>query len=344
MACIGIDCRFAALPVGLGTYTRGIVPQVIDRLNGHHIVVVVRSKTEDWLSALPEHVRIVELSAKHYSLAEQIVLPRRLKQLAIDLWYVPHFNVPLFSRLPFVSTVHDLTLHRYPNTTSLCKRLAYRLVMRHAVLHARSVIAVSACTANDVYRTYGIQPTVVTEGVDDIFKPQTVKASNDALAPLHLPSEFFLYVGGNKQHKNVQLLIDAHAKAATKTPLVLVTSSDAATTLQCDSDVIILSDLPTTLLPYVYSRARCLVTASLYEGFCLPVLEARACGCPVIATNVSAIPEVSGPHTRLVEPTIEALSAAMQSPPTKAEPPSDDYDWGKAAAKVSAILVSALDG
>lgn len=160
----------------------------------------------------------------------------------------------------------------------------------------------------------------------------------------NLGSDFFLYVGGNKEHKNVQMLIDAYEESGIQDQLVLVTGRDAMKSLKLCDGVTVLSDVPAHDLPYFYSAAKCFVTPSLYEGFCLPVLEARACGCPVIATNLTAIPEVAGRHAALVTPTVTDLASVLREPPKTPDAPEKSHDWNAVASDISVILPGALHG
>lgn len=344
MSCIAIDCRFATSTAGLGTFTRGIVPPLVRELSGHHVCLLVSSQKEDWLRDIGSHVTTCEVPATHYSVSEQLVIPQRLRQLSADLFYCPHFNVPLFCPVPFVTTIHDLTLHKYPNSASLIKQIAYRFLMRHAVKHAAAVTAVSESTARDIQNTYGRESVVIPEGFDSQFCPMPEEEMKAVLSKYGLFGGYLLYVGGSAEHKNLQVLLDAYEVSGTETPLVLVSNGKRLRKLRVPSNVSILHGVPHCDLPAIYNGAQCFVTASLYEGFCLPALEARACGTPVIATNVSAIPEVAGAHALLCEPTVTALSAAFASPPTECDPPEEKYSWEQAAKHVSAILLSQLHG
>ena len=345
MACIGIDCRFASLPVGIGTYTRNIVPRLLENLQGHHCVLFVRDK-DPWESTLPANTTRVCVQSKHYSLREQFELPFRVKQTSCDLFFCPHFNVPLRLSIPFIATIHDLILHRYPNKAPVLKQWGYKAMMKRTVEEARHIIAVSAFTASEIEsvygRTHGV--TVVPEGVEEQFRPISEDTASSTLQHHGIAPGYFLYVGGAKEHKNVQTLIDAHRKLGDGSSLVLVISGIEASALTLHPGVTILPNIETRDLPALYSAARCFVTPSLYEGFCLPILEARACGCPIIASNRTAIPEVTGSGAVLIDPTVNALAAALKEPPTAAEPVQEHYNWDTAASTTAAILENVLHG
>ncbi|MDA0376262.1 MAG: glycosyltransferase family 1 protein [bacterium] len=344
MARIGIDCRFASLSVGLGTYTRNIVDHLV-RPSEDVYVLFVRATDEDWIKKLQGNFELVIADFPHYSFKEQISLPKLLTSSHVDLFYSPHFNVPYFCSVPYVVTVHDLILHRYPNNTSLLKRIVYRLLMKQAVLKAQHVISVSNFTKSELRSVYPFlrdeQMTVVTEGIDSSYKPTEDSAVLDFY---DLELGYFLYVGTAKQHKNVQKLIDVYAKSCTPEPLIIVSNGKEVDSLQIRGNVRILLGVDHDELPALYSNAKCFVTASSYEGFCLPILEARACGCPVIAQNVSAIPEVAGEHAILIDGSEESLINAFKNPPKKSDPPDKRFDWKKSADAISAILTDASHG
>ena len=150
MQSIGIDCRFAASHSGLGRYTRELVSHLLQRRDGVHYVLFVRSGDEAWLKKdFGSSFSLNVFKCDHYSLAEQMRFPGVIRAAGIDLLFSPHFNVPFLQGVPTVVTVHDLILHRFPNEASFARRLAYRFVMRQSLRNARHVFAVSESTKSD---------------------------------------------------------------------------------------------------------------------------------------------------------------------------------------------------
>jgi glycosyltransferase involved in cell wall biosynthesis len=347
MPTIGIDCRFAAGQYGLGRYTREIVTHMVPLNNDVSWVLFVQSEEEDWLKALTPFAKIVVADVPHYSVAEQRKLPRIIRNSEIDILFVPHFNVPLCCPVPFVVTIHDLILHRYANNASFAKKVAYKLLMRHAVKKAQHIIAVSNFTKQELVSVYGesIAPksSSIHEGISSDFSPKSPEDQKEVQDRYRLPQNYFLYVGNAKEHKNVQLLIDAYEKAGiTDADLILVTSGKEITNLGLPAGVHILSSVSDKDLPALYSGARAFVTASLYEGYCFPVLEAAACNCPVIATNGSAIAEVAPANSMLLPPDKKAFSQAFLHPPSKSTLCAVSPSWEKAAHETLAVLRTAL--
>lgn len=341
MKTIGIDCRFASTQSGLGRYTRELISHLVTRNDSMDYVLYVRDANESWLRPLSSCAKIVTADFQHYSFKEQIGMSRMLNEPRVDMLFSTHFNVPLVSSIPFVVTIHDLILHRYPNRSSYIKRYGYKKVMKHAVRKAQRIIAISNFVADEICKEYGerMRPkiTVIYEGISDIFRKQPEEACAAVRMKHNLEKPFFLYVGNAKQHKNVQLLIDAFNRAAVAgTELILVTGGKEASKLKLRNNVRIIYDISDKDLPALYSAATCFVTSSLYEGFCLPIIESRACGCPVIAANTAAIPEAAGPETLLLDPTLDAFSAGFQSPPNSAVPP--EFSWDDTAEQTLAVL------
>lgn len=343
MTTVAIDCRFAGSATGLGRYSRELMTALAAREDGLRYTVLARSADEPWLTGLPDAVRRIAAPFPHYSVAEQTRLPRLLADLRVDGFFSTHFNVPLRCPPPFVATVHDLILHRYPNGANPLKVAAYRFLMRRTVGAARRVITVSRFVAGELERAYGkdiaAKTTVVTEGVSPLFTPRSDDEQRTVRLRHRVERPFFLYVGNAKQHKNVPLLLEAYGRLPEDRPdLLLVTGGPEAAALRLPAGARLLAGVPDADLPALYSAAVALVTASAYEGFCLPVAEAAACGCPVIATDASAIPEIAPAGSALLPPTVDAFASALAAPPARLPSRAAIPSWDRAAAETARLL------
>jgi len=297
------------------------------------------------LKKLQGDPEIIFADIPHYSLAEQSKIPRLLRQSKVDLLFSPHFNVPFRLSIPFVVTVHDLILHRFPNQASLVKQIAYRRLINSAVKRAKSIITISDFVKRELIEVYGdpirSKITRIYEGTDPRFAPARQERIEEALKKFSLLKPFFLYVGNAKQHKNVQVLIDAFAGLnQPDKELVLVTGGKEAGNLKLVDGVRVISDVSNSDLPHLYSAALAFVTASLYEGFCLPVAEAEACRCKVIASNKGAIPEVAGNQAMLIDPDTQSFSNAMKVVDSMNPPEPKNFSWEQAAKETATILLS----
>lgn len=347
MPAIGIDCRFASTRSGLSRYTREITAALLARRDPLGYILFVRPGERGWIdSASPSVQAVIETDIEHYSVAEQLRLPGVLRRAGIDLLFSPHFNVPFLCPVPFIVTVHDLILHRYPNAASLPRQIAYRLLLRRAVTRAQGIITVSAFSRTELIGAYGAaarKAIVIHEGVAPRFTPVSSDEIDRVRRAHGIDRPYFLYVGNAKQHKNVQTLIDAFALSGiADATLLLVTSGPETRALRFGESVRIVRDLPEEDLPALYAGARCFVSMSLYEGFGLPLLESHACGCPAIVTACGSFPEIAPPGTVLVAPDARAFAAALRSPPP---PPASitTHSWGDAALNTAELFLRTLD-
>lgn len=337
---IGIDCRFAATRSGLGRYTRAIVTELLRRKDPVQYLLFVRSETEEWLQGMT-NCRLQVADYSHYSFAEQIFFPRAIRSSGIDIFFSPHFNVPLLCPVPFVATVHDLILHRHPGDASLFRRLAYRIQMASTVRRAKKILAVSSFTALEIGGTYGSTAhrkcAVTGEGVDEEFQPASVSDVAAVRTRYKLDHPFFLYVGSGKPHKNIPFLLQAFSKAERPNHTLVLVTPRSALPKDLPQNVLCISDVSDEDLPAMYSAAECFVTASLYEGFCLPVAEALSCGCPVIAMKATAVPETAKGAALLLDTSMEHWGSALRHPPARPVR-YDRPPWSDAASKTAEIL------
>jgi glycosyltransferase involved in cell wall biosynthesis len=359
MQRLGIDCRFGSVYGGLGTYTRSLVCAMLRRSDPWQTVLFVKSEDEPWLRKLPKNkAELIEAPFDHYSLSEQTAFPNLLQDSGCDILFFPHFNVPVWNQLPYVCTVHDLILHRFPNESGFLKRLAYRFVLSQALRHAKAVSSVSEYTKKDIAEIYGTRAaakvSVIYPGVDPSFVRQFDAAQAEVRGRHQLVSPYLLYIGNAKEHKNVPVLIEAFRQSGLAgIELVLVTGGRESAHLRRTQGVRLLGSVPPEELPALLSGASACVTATKLEGFCLPLLEAMACGTPVVATDTGPIPEVTAGHAVLVPPDPASLAQALRTvvlhPPGRnaleaAKAHAQAFSWDRTAAGTAALLQRALHG
>ena len=319
---IGIDCRLASIGTGLGRYTRELVTHLVQQKPSDvEFVLFTLSNANSWLKNLQRTTyNLQPTTYKHYSLSEQLFFPRTLKNSGIDLLFSPHFNVPMYCPVPFVCTIHDLILHRYPNKAGTLKRLCYKQVMNRAINKAQQIIAVSTFTGLEIEDIYGTathaKTTVIGEAPSPYIQRVNTEKQNIIMNKYCIHKPFFLYVGNAKEHKNLPLLLQAFKKANVSELLVLVSSGKEAEKLRLPPNTIRIEGVNDDDLSALYSAAQCFVSPSLYEGFGLPLIEAQICGCPVIACNRSAIPQTAGNEALIIEPTVDAFIKALKNPPS----------------------------
>ncbi len=242
---------------------------------------------------------------------EQLVLPRLLRALEVDLLHAPAFGGPLHSPVPHVDTVHDLSFLRHPRFFRKHKRIYLRWLTRWSCQRAAAVIAVSRFTAREVVELLGVSESrvhVIHHGVEPRFRPLPAKAVSSFRAQQKLPERFILYLGTLEPRKNLVTLLRAYDRLCTDAHLVLAGGQGwlyeeifaEVERLGLEERVHFPGYLPDDALTLWYNAADAFAYISWYEGFGMPVLEAMACGTPVIASNAASLPEVAGDAALLV--------------------------------------------
>ncbi len=242
---------------------------------------------------------------------EQAVLPLRLHSLHVDLVHGLVNVLPLATRVPGVVTVHDLSFLHGEDRRRRLKRAYLRRLCRASVQQARQVIAVSQQTADDLVRGFGVPAAkvcVIPNGVDPRFAPAAPEASRAFRTRKGLPPRFVLYVGTLEPRKNLAALVrafvawqQAHPAQRGEIKLVLAGAMGwyadeiraAVEEFNATTDVLFAGYVAEAELPDWYRAAELFVYPSRFEGFGLPVLEAMACGTPVLCSDIPALREVA---------------------------------------------------
>lgn len=265
--------------------------------------------------------------------------------------FSPGYNPPLFGFSRFVFCVHDLNhIDRGENSSPL-KVVYYYLILRRACRKAAAVLTVSEYSRQRLIEWAGVAPERVVNvgnGVDPSFRVD-IESFNPGYP-------YLLCVSNRKKHKNEVRVIEGFAGAAINSNFKLLLTGSSTMELVELIDGLGVSDrvvftgvVPESEFPQLYKGARALVFPSLYEGFGLPVIEAMACGTPVITSTTTSLPEVAGDAALLVDPeSVSAISNAIEMLVT------DDglharlaaagikqaakFTWDDAAGKVRAVL------
>ncbi len=234
----------------------------------------------------------------------------------LDLLHSPVSVPPLFFRDgKTVATIFDLTFELYPETTKWTGRLWWQVFGRQGIARADRLIAISESTKHDLCRVYDVADEkihVIYPSTRDIFKP--VANPHPIIAKYKLPEKYVLYVGTLEPRKNIANLVRAYAMAKSNSARehVLVIAGErgwqyrdifqTVEELGLQGQVIFTGYIPDEELPALYSAADLFAYLSQYEGFGFPVLEAMACGTPVLVSNTSSLPEIVGDAGVLVSP------------------------------------------
>ena len=251
---------------------------------------------------------------------EQIIWPWQAWRRGLTLLHSMAFVTPLLTFYPTVITVYDLSFLHFPERFPALQRLYLSSQTRRSCRKARRIITISESSRQDVHRFFGVplkQIDVVVPGVDSIYGPLP-EAEIAAFRQKQGVARFVLHVGTLQPRKNIPVLIEAMARLDdSELKLVLVGGKGwlydeifrQVQTLGLEARVIFTGYVPDEDLPLWYNAAELLVFPSVYEGFGLPVVEAMACGTPVIAASRSSIPEAVGEAGLLFNPNdVETLA------------------------------------
>jgi len=355
---------------GNSTYSRNLISSLITEGGGDEFSL---------FAAHPDHPFYGGLSPSNRFSVRPVVqgrglirvgwsLARAANRARIDGLHV-QYTAPLGYRGPLVVTVHDLSYVRVPESFPVALRMALRALVPWSLRRAARIITDSEFSRRDIVAQYGIGPdkVVVTSlAAHPRFRPQTSEEIATTLAPYRLRPGFLFSLGRLNRRKNLERLLQAYGEIRTtcgmEIPLVIGGRLDygfqevlrRSPLAGETSGVRLVGLIPDAALPAFYAAAACLVYPSLFEGFGLPVLEAMACGTPVIASSRSALPELVGDAGLLVDPeNVAALSHAMarimsdpdlgQELGRRGVERSRQYSWAETARRTLTVYREAVE-
>jgi glycosyltransferase involved in cell wall biosynthesis len=302
-----------AQPTGLATYALNILPylqplqpQVLAPFGvGEGIDLIPTPQNMSGREGLGGHIRRLWWTQWH--------LPAIYRQVGSSLLFSPIPEAPLYQGCRYILTVHDLIPLRFRRWSSRLSNY-FQFVVPLLLHNASHILCNSHSTAQEVQDFFHIKP--------DRLSVIPLAFDHDRFRFLNLPTaNYFLYIGRHDRHKNLGRLIQAFAKVPKDYELWIGGSYDGRYTpalvqivreLSLTDRVKFLGYIDQQNLCPLFNRAIALVLTSLWEGFGLPVLEALACGTPVITSNLSALPEIAGDAALFVDPyNVDAIADAM---------------------------------
>jgi len=307
---------------GVGRYTFELVKALLSLKTTHEFILWagVRKqrfyfeslqKTEPWNRATWVYSHVSPKLAGvlfNYS-------PLHLEYLSgeTDLIHLSDWTAPV-TRVPTVTTVHDLAFIKYPETVDPLIRHTQSIRLSRIISHGNHIIADSMSTKNDLVEKYQIKDTqidVVYPGISSSYSPVSKEELERVKTKYSLPSRYILSLGTQEPRKNLERLIEATKNL--DLPLVIAGKYGWGKKVGNPAHVNVLGFVAEDDLPALYSSATVFCYPSLYEGFGFPVLEAMACGTPVVTSNISSLPEVTGDAAILVDPTnIESIKSGIE--------------------------------
>ena len=325
---IGLDGKILTLRAGgTGRYAINLTRAMLAEAAAHRpdlefVVLTGPQTSREVMEELRGRCEVRFLGAKSSVIRSLTLVPAALRRLGVDIFHgMDHVGIPLVGRsCKYVVTVHDVIPLILPETFTPRHRLVVRMALARVRRKADLVVVPSHAVKRDVVRRVGLpedRVVVTPEGCEPRFRPvRSAAALRDVAARYGLPARYVLAVGTLEPRKNLTTLLEAFARlrrdGEVHADLRLVLAGArgwldepifaTVRSLGLDDAVRFTGFVDDDDLPAVYSGAALFVFPSLHEGFGLPLLEAMACGVPVVTSNVSSLPEVAGDAATLVDP------------------------------------------
>ncbi len=354
---VAIDARMIEMS-GIGTYVQHLMGQgIYDYAFG----------SEETIRKYDDEVRVIPYDAPIYGLKEQLFFPDKdVKRAGVSLVHFPHYNVPVSYSGKFLVTIHDITHIVLPEMLGNRLKSCYAyFLMKHAVRNAMHIFTVSQNSKKDICETFGIcydRVTITYNAAGREFAPKDKAETEYLFDRFSIPRnrKILLYVGNLKQHKNLSRLLEAFSEINDDKNMVLLLVGKAFSNLELkrreeelkiEDEVIHTGVVQKKELVDLYNLADVFVFPSLYEGFGIPLLEAMACGTPVVCSNSSSMPEVAGDAAMMFNPyNVEEMGKAIKDMLdidaaeyiARGRERAGRFVWGDAVASVKTEIMRCL--
>jgi glycosyltransferase involved in cell wall biosynthesis len=326
---IGIDARSIHLG-GIGRYIRELITNIanIDNENDYTIYFISESQAE--LNEIKkENVSSAILPVSIYDIHKQPLLSYRLRKDKLDLFHATsHWLSPFFSPCDLVITIHDLFNYYLPEVVTRKASLYGRILFPRTFNKAKWLMATTDFMKRELLKYYpqlAHKVSVIPLGVSDAFGLVSDDGVEKIKKKYDIKKKFVLYVGTLRNHKNVHRLLEAFSKLPSHLrndyQLIIAAEEKARYSeiikrpgeLGIEELVQFVGFVQTDDLAVMYKAATVLVLPALCEWFGLPIIEAMACGTPVITSNITSMPEVAGGAALLVNPyNVDELKDAIE--------------------------------
>jgi glycosyltransferase involved in cell wall biosynthesis len=365
---IAFDLRRIKNP-GIGRYMQCLTEAVLAQKTQHEFLLILPPDAQEMVQSNGSGAEKLSCHIKYYSIREQVELPRILRAHKIDLLHSPHFMLPLLSSCPAVVTIHDVIYLTCPDDLpSRIGRLYYRQMIAASSRRARRIITGSWFSKADIVQHLKTDPQrveVIYPAVSSVFRPMREKSEIAAVhAKYGINREYILYTGIYKPRKNHAGLLRAFREflaGGAAAQLVIagpMNEGEAelktlARELGIADHMVLTGEVRDSELAILYSAARVYACPSLYEGFGFTVLEAMACGAPVVCSPETSLPEVAGDaaiyaNARNPQEFAHALNRVFSSNDLRAELLARGYkncqrfSWTRAAAQTIDLYEQAI--
>jgi glycosyltransferase involved in cell wall biosynthesis len=301
---------------GISQYTRQLIAHLKKR---HDLSVIHIKKSGDPIYAGVKEIIVPKIFSSPSLLRVYVNL--FLRNLDVDVIHHPStlglFALPMRQRM--VQTVFDVIPFRLPKTRTWWNGFLYRFLAKPSIKNADSVLTISKYSKRDIGETLRVPAgKIFVTPLASMYSSPSRRELSEVLARYGISRPYLIYVGTFEPRKNIERMLDAFALSKLPHDFLLVGSRGwkdeiIVNKIRKMSNVRVLTGVPNVDMPSLYAGASALVFVSLYEGFGLPVVEAMSCGCPVIASCTTSIPEVGGSAVLYVDPYhVGCISRAMR--------------------------------
>lgn len=357
---IGFDARLMSVPGGLGRYASELLYELTEQNPSDFFVIIVKKIPDNFPSR--QNIRWIQTDIHWYGFDEQFGLGHLMNaQKDVQLWHIPHWNVPITLQKPFVMTVHDFIFEEFPTYGNSCgsflnykfKWLIWRILLSINLHRAHKIITISNYVCEQILRrdpSTAKKIAVIYNGLTHL--PQ-------ATAPTYnVENPFFLMVGNSYRHKNHAIILKLLKKyrAQISEHFYLLTHRDrfsealekTISDANLSDRIHIVFDAPDGVLSWMYENCEALVFPSLSEGFGIPPLEALFHKKAVIAAKTSSLPEILGDEAFWFDPNSEdalflaILASKKASVGESRTAYAEKYSWAVAAKSTRNLYQSVL--
>jgi len=252
------------------------------------------------------------------------ILRGHCRKNSFDIYHETAFVPAKLTAIPTVYSIYDLSLRRFRETHPIERVWFFEYFIKHRLKYASHILTISEFIRQEIIQEFRVPPEMVTSiplAPDPIFCQRPAGEVKKVRKHLGLPESYLLFVSSLEPRKNIDLLIEAMQLVSVDIPLVLVGWQgwgdkgwlEKIKSAGLESRIHITGHISDHDLVAIYNGAQALIYPSIYEGFGLPIVEAMACGCPVICSNTASMPEVAGGAAILIDPArSEELAAAIE--------------------------------
>ncbi|VEN73926.1 Alpha-1,3-rhamnosyl/mannosyltransferase [Candidatus Desulfarcum epimagneticum] len=327
----------AGILTGISRYLRNLYAALSD-LDQGRIFYMWGNEVLGAMPPLADFARWEKMTATVWKLADPIVFglrslhllrqERKLREICrntfFDIYHETGFTPSKMTSSPTLYTMCDLSMRRYKETHPRERVLFFEYFLKRRFKYANHILTISEYIRQEIINELNVPPEMVSFvhlAADPVFGPVSAEKVKKVRDNYGLPESYLLFVSSLEPRKNIDLLMDALRAAKTDIPVVLAGWHawgdkewiKKAEMMKKTNPVYVLGHIPDHDLVALYNGAVALIYPSIYEGFGLPIVEAMSCGCPVICSNRSSMPEVAGDAAILIDPfDSEDLAQAIE--------------------------------